>query len=726
MSASANARPNRLAQEKSPYLLQHAYNPVDWFPWGDEAFNKAQSEDKMIFLSIGYATCHWCHVMERESFENPDLAKKLNDQFVPIKVDREELPDVDQIYMKSLQAMGQQGGWPLNVFLTPDLRPVTGGTYFPPQPAFGRPSFGQVLDTISDVWQNNREKILESATALTDFLKSTNRATTEGDVENVAPPGMMVGIKAVDLFFQSFDAYRGGFTTNGNNKFPPSMAMLLLIRQYDRNQDKRCLQMVETTLSAMKRGGIYDQIGGGLCRYATDHDWLVPHFEKMLYDNALFIMALLEAYRVTGKQEYADWAEDCIEYIRRDMTDPAGPFYSAEDADSEGEEGKFYVWSEQEFLEVLEEAGLALEDRKRILRYWGLSARGNFEGKNILHVPVPPEEFGVDDRFLDKLTKARKALLSRRARRERPLRDDKVLTSWNGLMISALSLAGRLLEKPEYTLRARKAADFILENLMEDGMLYRRFRDGEKRYAGTLSDYSLFGCGLMDLYRSCGQAKYLLKANELAERMVRDFKPENPSAFYESPPEQKELLVRPIEGYDGVIPSGNSAATRLLLSLSLYGFSSADYRKWATHILNHFKGALFEYPQAHPFMCLSLFLIHDPAEEIAVTSGVAATSGKTAASASPSENGQVQDEAFHKMLQFLWKKSHPDRIFAYYPPAPLDESRERSESDEGIAARIPLLEGRLDKKSAARGFICKDLACEAPVTDAEQFILKLQ
>ena len=458
--SSTDARPNRLAQEKSPYLLQHAYNPVDWFPWGTEAFEKAKSEDKMIFLSIGYATCHWCHVMERESFENPDLAQKLNQKFVPIKVDREELPDVDQIYMKSLQAMGQQGGWPLNVFLTPDLRPVTGGTYFPPQPAFGRPSFGQVLDTISDVWQNNREKILESATALTDFLQSTNRATTEGDVENVAPPGMMVSIKAVDLFFQSFDAYRGGFLTNGNNKFPPSMAILLLIRQYDRNQDKRCIQMVETTLSAMKRGGIYDQIGGGLCRYATDHDWLVPHFEKMLYDNALFISALVETYRVTGKQEYADWAEDCIEYIRRDMTDPSGAFYSAEDADSEGEEGKFYVWSEQEFLEVLEEAGIELEDRKKILRFWGLSARGNFEGKNILHVPVPPEEFGVDDRFREKLAKARKALLSRRSRRERPLRDDKVLTSWNGLMISALSLAGRVLDKPEYTLRARKAARF--------------------------------------------------------------------------------------------------------------------------------------------------------------------------------------------------------------------------------------------------------------------------
>jgi uncharacterized protein YyaL (SSP411 family) len=573
MSVARDDRPNRLAQEKSPYLLQHAYNPVDWFPWGSEAFEKARAEDKMIFLSIGYATCHWCHVMERESFENPDLAKKLNEQFIPIKVDREELPDVDQIYMKSLQAMGQQGGWPLNVFLTPDLRPVTGGTYFPPQPAFGRPSFGQVLDTVSGVWQNDREKILESATALHDFLKNTNRPTTEGDVENVAPPGMMVALKAVDLYFQSFDAYRGGFTTNGNNKFPPSMGLLLLIRQYDRNQDKRCLQMFETTLSAMKRGGIYDQIGGGLCRYATDHDWLVPHFEKMLYDNALFIMALVEAFRVTGKEEYANWARDCIEYVKRDMTDPGGAFYSAEDADSEGEEGKFYVWTEKEFLEVLEEAGLELEDRRQILRFWGLSARGNFEGKNILHEPVPLAEFGGGEAFKTRLHKARKALLSHRSRRERPLRDDKILTSWNGLMISALSLAGRLLDEPDYTARAEKAAAFVMENLMEGSTLYRRYRDGEKRYYGTLSDYSLLGGGLLDLYRSTGKARYLLKANELAVKIVSDFCPESAGAFYESPPEQEELLVRPIEGYDGVIPSGNSAACRLFLTLSLYGFS---------------------------------------------------------------------------------------------------------------------------------------------------------
>ena len=698
MSSNTSGRPNRLAQEKSPYLLQHAYNPVDWYPWGDEAFERARSEDKMIFLSIGYATCHWCHVMEKESFENPAIAEKMNASFVAIKVDREELPDVDQIYMKSLQALGQQGGWPLNLFLTPDLRPVTGGTYFPPEAAFGRPSFGQVLDTIQNVWQNDRSKILESAGQLCDFLQSTNRPTTEGDVDTVAPPGIMVTLKAVDLFYQSFDGYRGGFLTNGPNKFPPSMALLLMIRQYDRNQDKRCLEMVETTLSAMKRGGIYDQIGGGLCRYATDHDWLVPHFEKMLYDNALFIMALVEAHRVTGKEEYALWARDCIEYIRRDMTDPSGAFYSAEDADSDGEEGKFYVWSEKEFLEVLEEAGLNLEDRKRILRFWAVTQRGNFEGSNILSEPVPLSEFGADERFVQKLAIARKALLSRRARRNRPLRDDKVLTSWNGLMISALSLAGRVLQEPEYTNMASRAAEFIWSRLYVEGTLYRRFRDGERRYAGTLSDYSLFGGSLVDLYRATLDPQHLMRARELADKMVSNFKPENPGAFYESPPEQKELLVRPVEGYDGVMPSGNSAAIRLLLTLAHYGYEAADYVRLARHIFSHFKGALFEYPQAHPYMCMNLFLMHDIPREFAVTAG------------------SKDDPQYKKMIGHMMERMDPDAIFVAC----------HAEMDLNHAAGLPLLEGRIpEKKDTALAYICKDMACQKPEPDAEEFIKKV-
>ncbi len=676
---------NRLATEKSPYLLQHAHNPVDWFPWGSEAFERAEQLNRPIFLSIGYATCHWGHVMERESFENGDVAALLNAHFVPIKVDREERPDVDQIYMRALHATGQHGGWPLNMFLAPDRRPITGGTYFPPQPAYGRPSFAQVLQSVAQAWERDRARLLEAATSLTAFLETGERATG-----GLPTPEQL--LNATQGYERTFDAYRGGFLNNGPNKFPPSMGLLFLLRQYERSARPELLSIVETTLDHMKRGGIYDQVGGGLARYSTDHDWLVPHFEKMLYDNALFAMGLTEAYRLTQNDRYRTWALDVFEYVARDMTSTDGAFFSAEDADSEGEEGRFYVWTEAQFREALKEQ-VSREELGLLLKFWSVTARGNFEGANILHESLPRDEFcravGRTASDVEELAgRARAVLLTARSSRARPLRDDKVLTSWNALLISALCRASQAFDMPELARRAQRAAEFIWTVMRRtDGTLLRRFREGDARHLGTLADYALFGGALVDLYRSTFEPVHMERAAELATEIERRFATGD-GAYYDADSEARDLIVRSVDAYDGVEPSGNSAAARLFLALSGYGIDAARNHERCAGVLRKFGRTALESPTAHPALLTVADSLASPGPEIIVV----AAKG-------------TEEASIGSLRQLLG----PDGILAV-----------ASGPGAGIEQAVPLMEGRTAQFPERTFYVCRNQTCERPVGTLEE------
>jgi len=463
------------------------------------AYEAGKSEDKLLLVSIGYATCHWCHVMERESFEDPELALYLNKHFVPVKVDREERPDVDKIHMDALHALGQQGGWPLNMFLTPERKPVTGGTYFPPKPMYGRKSFRELLENLVFIWENEREKIYSTADEITSHLQQQAVPSYNGLPEL----NWEVEEKAVAQFRESFDSQHGGFNQQLQNKFPPSMGLMLLLRHYDRTGNAMSLEMVEKTLQKMFAGGIYDQLGGGLSRYSTDYEWLVPHFEKMLYDNSLFIWALIETFQVTRNPLYETAVRDVLTYVARDMTSPQGAFFSAEDADSEGVEGKFYLWSKAEVMEIL-----GAETGKLACAYWDITEKGNFESSNIPNRPMSDEEvaeqFSITTEEMQvQLRAAREKLLAVRSQRIRPLLDDKVLTSWNALMISAFARAARVFDDTDFEMRAVRAADFIFENLRdESGRLLRRWRDGEARYPAYLCDHAQLAAACLDLYET--------------------------------------------------------------------------------------------------------------------------------------------------------------------------------------------------------------------------------
>jgi len=515
---------NKLVNEKSPYLLQHAHNPVDWHPWGTAAFEKAKVEDKMLLVSIGYATCHWCHVMERESFEDPDLAAYLNAHFVPVKVDREERPDVDKIYMDALHALGQQGGWPLNMFVTPEGKPVTGGTYFPPQPMYGRKSFRELLETLASIWKNERDKIFTTADQLTAHLqqKAVPASSEHPELSWEAEE------QTVTQFRESYDSLHGGFNQQAQNKFPPSMGLMLLLRYYKRTGDAHSLEMVEKTLQKMFAGGIYDQLGGGLSRYSTDYEWLVPHFEKMLYDNSLFVWALIETFQITKNPLYEIAVRDVLTYVERDMTSPEGAFFSAEDADSEGVEGKFYVWSKAEVLEIL-----GTESGELACVYWDITEHGNFEESSIPNRPRSDEDVAEQFRITPekmhiKLRTVREKLMVIRSKRIRPLLDDKVLTSWNALMISAFARASRVFNDYDFEKMATRAADFIFNNLFDDsGRLLRRWRDGEARFPAYLCDHAQLAVACLDLYETTYDPQWFRKAAELSIDINRLFRNED-------------------------------------------------------------------------------------------------------------------------------------------------------------------------------------------------------
>ncbi len=601
MTASKPKHTNRLAREKSPYLLQHAHNPVDWFPWGDEAFARARAEDKPILLSIGYSTCHWCHVMERESFEDETVAAFLRSHFISIKVDREERPDVDKIYMTAVQAMGEGGGWPLNVFLTPDLKPFYGGTYFPPQPKFGRPSFLQLLQRVSELWQTRRADIAESASNLHRQLAGF---VTQAPTPDTAL-GRPVLTNAAAQFKDEYDPHHGGF--GRAPKFPRPSQPLFLLRHAVKTGDSSAIRMVLHTCERMAAGGMYDQLGGGFARYSVDAEWLVPHFEKMLYDNAQLIQLYLDAHLVSGREEFASVARDIIRYVLRDMTHPGGGFYSAEDADSEGKEGKFYCWTREEMRRLL-----APEEFAVAARYFGVTEKGNFldhsdpnplPNQNVLSVADPKLSAG-EQRLL---SSAKDKMFAARAERIRPHLDDKVLATWNGMMLGAIARASAVLAEDAYLKAAERNAAFLKEKLWDQGTqtLFNRWRDGERDRVQLLDAYAQMLTGMLDLYEATLKAEHLQFAIELAEAMVARFYDPEHGGFWQSAAGTPDLILRVKEDYDGAEPSGNSVAALALLRLSVIT-DRADLREKAEKTIRLFADRLQRLPQAMPHLLLAL------------------------------------------------------------------------------------------------------------------------
>ncbi len=559
MNSPQSRAGNRLSKEKSPYLRQHAENPVDWFPWGDEAFGKAKSLNKPIFLSIGYATCHWCHVMAHESFEDDQVARLINQLFIPVKVDREERPDIDTVYMKICQLLTGRGGWPLTLILTPDKEPFFAATYLPKSANFPQTGLLDLIPKVAHLWQNEPQKALDSAREIMDHLRRAD-GNTRGRL-----PGKNLLRQAAEELERRFDQTHGGF--GSAPKFPSPHNLLFLLSQYRRHQEPKYLSMAETTLDIMRRGGIFDHLGGGFHRYSTDREWLLPHFEKMLYDQAMLSLAYLEAFQLTGRASHAQTARDIFDYVLRDLTSADGVFFSGEDADSEGVEGRFYVWKIDEIRDRL-----FPEEADAVIRAYRLRNQGNFRdeasrqltGENILHQLVLTDEQTSEDEDRESaeiLERARNKLFAARQQRVRPQLDDKVLTDWNGLMIAALAFGGRVLESDVYTRAAERAAGFCLEQLVEpSGNLLHRYKDGEAGISGFLDDYAFLSWGLLDLFETTGHTSYFLSAKRLTRHMLEHFQDPNKGGLFLTADDAETVLIRPKEIFDGALPSGNSAA----------------------------------------------------------------------------------------------------------------------------------------------------------------------
>jgi hypothetical protein len=610
--------PNRLIHEKSPYLLQHAHNPVDWHAWNEEAFAKATAENKPIFLSIGYATCHWCHVMEKESFEDEEAARHLNEAFVCIKVDREERPDIDAVYMAACHMMNGSGGWPLTVFMTPDRRPFFAATYIPKRTRLGRPGLIELCERVKTLWSLEPQKIAATAAHVAGTLgKVFEFATAE-------MPGMRLLDRAYDDIALHFDGRNGGFEPAP--KFPTPHRLLFLLRCHDRTADPRSLEMVERTLAAMRLGGIWDHVGFGFHRYSTEARWLLPHFEKMLYDQALMAMACLEASQVSRSPWLAQTAIDTFTYVLRDMTSPSGGFYSAEDADSEGVEGKFYVWNLEDFRTALGPSEAAFWEPVFNLKPEGNfrdEAAGHTTGANILHLTRPfgrwAEELGLSEADLrQRWEEARARLFAVRRTRIHPLKDDKILTDWNGLMIAALAQGGRMLSCRDYTEAAAKAAHFILDAMQNgEGGLYHRFREGECAVRGQAADYAFLTYGLLHLYRSTFDIAWAEKAAALQEKMLNELWDEAAGGFFLVDARNRELPVRPKEIYDGAIPSANSVALMNLLWLSRLTGNTAWADK-ADQVIRAFAGTIGRQPSAFTFFLCGLDFALRPGQDIVI------------------------------------------------------------------------------------------------------------
>ncbi len=669
--------PNRLAHESSPYLLQHANNPVDWYPWGAEALGRSKSEDKPIFLSIGYSACHWCHVMEHESFENPEIAARLNANFIPVKVDREERPDLDQIYMHAVQLMTGRGGWPMSVFLTPGLQPFFGGTYWPPRSGRGMPGFDQVLDAVLEAWRDRRDRAIEQAAELTEHLQTVSSAPA---VEGQLRPELLTGAAAA--LERTFDHQYGGF--GGAPKFPHPMDLRLLLRVWRRTDRAGVLQMVTHTLDKMAAGGMYDQLGGGFHRYSVDARWLVPHFEKMLYDNALLCVAYLEAFTATDLEEYVTVAREICEYVLREMTDPAGGFYSTQDADSEGEEGKFFVWTPAELVEVL-----GPEAAKTFGYVYDVTELGNFEGHNILNRAKTIDQCAkllsrdVAD-LTRELAESRAKLLAARESRVHPGLDDKVLVGWNGLMIDALAQGAIVLNEPRYLAAATKAAEFITRELMPGGKLLHTWRRGTAKQDAFLDDYASLAVALVSLYEAGFDEKWIDVAVQLCETMLARFGDPQAGGFFYTAEDHESLISRPRELYDNATPSASSLATTALVKLAkLTG--RQDFADAAAGSLEIAAGVMQRAPQAAGQMLIAYDFDLGPTPEIVLLA---------------SQDSPQTPE----ILSDLRRRFVPNKIVALRAPGV-----------SGSPHLEPLFAGKQSTSEEPTAWICENFTCQAPL-----------
>ena len=688
---------NRLIHEKSPYLLQHAYNPVDWYPWGDEAFERAKVKDKPIFLSIGYSTCHWCHVMERESFEDPEVAGMMNELVISIKVDREERPDLDHIYMMVCQLLTGSGGWPLNIIMTPDKKPYFAGTYIPKETRLGRTGIMELIPRLVQLWTERRDEVYDSAEKIVTAMASADRDNQEGDLDKSALH------MTLQQLIERFDEKHGGF--GEAPKFPTPHNLLFLLRHWKRTGDQKALDMVEKTLRSIQRGGIHDHVGFGFHRYATDQTWLVPHFEKMLYDQALLVMAYLEAYQATGQKTYEETARNILTYVLRDMTDSEGGFYSAEDADTEGVEGKFYVWSEEEIRKILPP-----EEADFVIRVFKIEKDGNFldesarirTGANIFHLQKTLPEIASDMKISEQEIRnrwaaSRRKLFSVREKRIHPSKDDKILTDWNGLMIAALAKASAAFGDPQYTEAAAKAVDFVLKRLRKpDGRLLHRYRDGDAAIHGNLDDYAFLIWGLIELYETTFEASYLEAALELNEFMVKHFWDEEAGGLYFSPDDGEALIVRKKEYYDGAVPSGNAVAMWNMLRL---GRITANPRleERGIDIGRVFSKAVKQFPSAYTQFMVALDFATGPCYEVVIV-------------------GQSEAKDTKEMLNALARFFTP-HVVALFRPAV------NSAEIDGLAGYLTSYQSLNNKATA---YVCTNFTCKAPTTDVEKMLELIQ
>jgi uncharacterized protein YyaL (SSP411 family) len=686
-SSDREIKHNRLIFEKSPYLLQHAENPVDWYPWSEEAFLKAEKEDKPVFLSIGYSACHWCQVMERESFEDEEVAKLMNKYFVSVKVDREERPDIDNIYMTVCQFMTGSGGWPLTIIMTPDKEPFFAGTYFPKEAKYGRPGLMEILEQIASLWRKDRPRVLQAGNQVRQTIQNFSSSRADGDLteENLK--------QAYQEFKDSFDETRGGF--GRAPKFPSAHNLSLLLRWWKRSGEDKALMMVEKTLDAMWRGGMYDHLGFGFHRYSTDSKWLVPHFEKMLYDQAMLAIAYVEAYQATGKEQYAEVARQIFNYVLRDMTSPEGVFYSSENADSEGEEGKFYIWTQEEIKAIIGE-----EHGDLFCRFYGITEKGNLEeGRSVLHIRSPVEEFARDEGMApDELNKileqSRKRLFAAREKRIHPSKDDKILTDWNGLMIAALSKGAQALNKPEYADAARKAADFLLQGLRsKDDRLLHRYREGEAALPGYVDDYAFLAWGLIDLYEATFEARYLQEALALTDDMLRLFWDDKDGGLYFTGVDNEKLIARMKDAYDGAIPSGNSVAALNLLRFGRITMRQ-ELEEKAEQAMEIFGKTISSSPTAFSQLLIALDFALGPTKEIVIA-------------------GDLRQEGTSLMLHAIRRRFLPGKVLILHP---------EGEEGKAIEKIIPFVKDQNKISGKAAAYICENYTCKLPTTDVQKMI----
>ncbi len=680
-ASRAGRRLNRLAGETSPYLLQHAANPVDWYPWGEEAIAQARALNRPIFLSIGYSACHWCHVMERESFESPAIAALMNEHFINIKVDREERPDLDQIYMSAVTAMTGHGGWPMSVFLTPDLEPFFGGTYFPPRDSRGIPGFPRVLEGVDRAWRERREEILESARAMTEQLRSLSRAP--GSPGKLDPAWVTA---AARVLLRVLDPVHGGF--GRAPKFPHPMDLRVLLRAYARGQQPAFLNAVTLTLDKMSQGGIHDHLGGGFARYSTDERWLVPHFEKMLYDNALLASTYLEAYQATRQPRFAAIARSTLDYLLGRMRSPEGAFHATEDADSEGVEGKFYVWSADEVRSVLGPAAAAT-----FCQVYDVSERGNWEEANILNLPRSIDEVARDlgrdpETLALELLESRRKLLAHRERRIPPELDAKILASWNGLAIAAFAESGRILGNLGDLEAARAAADFILTRMRQpDGRLWHAYKDGRARFNACLDDYACVIDGLARLFESTGEARLLEQARALAEIMIREFEDERNGGFFYTPVSHENLIARPKDVHDNATPSGNGMAATALARLGRL-LAHDSFTRTAKRALEAVAHVLEHEPTAAGQSLIALDFLEGEGLDLAVVAGSDAAE-------------------FHGALEKIARRFMPGRVVVPRPGGASDQAS-------------PLLAERPARGDRVTTYLCKGSTCGPPVVGLDE------